>query len=120
MIYSIPRGLIEKLLLKQLMSFFLLTEEETKIVLESVEDALKECETCFLHISNKYYNTIIDGEKNAIFNPYHSVQYMTFLYYLSHIIYKKNQSLLLCDKVYYLNKTLNSVDILYAVGAIVI
>ena len=49
------------------------------------------------------------------FNPYHSVQYMTFLYYLSHDIYKNANAGQLCDKVYYLNKILNSVDLFYAV-----
>ena len=55
------------------------------------------------------------GHKNVRFNPYHSVQYMIFLYYLSHEIYANTQNTILCDKIYYLNKIMNSVDLFYAI-----
>ena len=55
------------------------------------------------------------GHKNVRFNPYHSVQYMIFLYYLSHEIYVNTQNTILCDKIYYLNKIMNSVDLFYAI-----
>lgn len=55
------------------------------------------------------------GAKVCRFNPYHSVQYMTFLYYLSHDIYKNANEGQLCDKIYYLNKILHSVDLFYAI-----
>lgn len=40
---------------------------------------------------------------------------MTFLYYLSHEIYIQANDTVLCDKIYYLNKILNSVDLFYAI-----
>jgi serine O-acetyltransferase len=41
---------------------------------------------------------------------------MIFLYYFSNTIYKEEPTMSeLCDKLYYLNKTLNAVDIFYAV-----
>ena len=49
------------------------------------------------------------------FDPYHSVQYMTFLYYLSHDIYKNANVGQICDKIYYLNKIFHSVDLFYAI-----
>lgn len=49
------------------------------------------------------------------FNPCHSVQYMTFLYYLSHDIYLNANIGQLCDKIYYLNKIFHSVDLFYAI-----
>lgn len=55
------------------------------------------------------------GHKNVRFNPYHSVQYMIFLYYLSHEVYTNTQNSVLCDKIYYLNKIMNSVDLFYAI-----
>lgn len=55
------------------------------------------------------------GAKIAIFNPFHSVQYMIFLYYLSHEIYLREKATELCDKIYYLNKVMNSVDLFYAI-----
>ena len=70
-------------------------------------------ETNFAHSENKYFT--IETEKGRVprFNPYHSVQWMTFLYYLSHNLYLWESNL--CDKVYYLNKIMNSVDLFYAV-----
>jgi serine O-acetyltransferase len=40
---------------------------------------------------------------------------MIFLYFLSNTIYKTGGATSLCDKVYYLNKIMNSVDLLYAI-----
>ena len=40
---------------------------------------------------------------------------MTFLYYLSHDIYKNADAGQLCDKIYYLNKMFHSVDLFYAI-----
>lgn len=40
---------------------------------------------------------------------------MTFLYYLSHDIYMNANIGQLCDKIYYLNKIFNSVDLFYAI-----
>jgi len=41
---------------------------------------------------------------------------MIFLYYLSHDIYIHRESTVLCDKIYYLNKILNCVDLFYAIN----
>ncbi len=40
---------------------------------------------------------------------------MIFLYYLSYDIYIKEKVTDLCDKIYYLNKIFNSVDLFYAI-----
>ena len=40
---------------------------------------------------------------------------MIFLYYMSNELYKRGKSSELCDKVYYLNKIMNSVDLFYAI-----
>lgn len=40
---------------------------------------------------------------------------MIFLYYLSHEIFLREKAIVLCDKIYYLNKVLNSVDLFYAI-----
>lgn len=40
---------------------------------------------------------------------------MIFLYYLSYEIYANTQNSILCDKIYYLNKIMNSVDLFYAI-----
>lgn len=54
-----------------------------------------------------------DGKKVVRFDANHSIQWMTFLYYLSHELYLKGSKL--CDQVYYLNKIMHSVDLFYAI-----
>ena len=115
MVYTIPKEEIFAQLLMQLKSHFVVTEEEAAIIQSHFEYALSACEENFSHADNKYYFVEEEGRKICRFNPYHSVQYMIFLYYLSHGIYKDSNPLMLCDKIYYLNKILHSVDLFYAI-----
>ena len=54
-----------------------------------------------------------DG-KDVHFSPYMSVQWMNFLYRLSHYIYK-NMGGTTADQVYYLNKVMHGNDWFYAI-----
>lgn len=99
----------------QLSTHFLISEDEKKVIEKYLDEVLIRCEKNFSQSPNKYYITIEGGERTACFNPYHSVQYMTFLYYFSNTLYKKVGCSVLCDKIYYLNKILNTVDLFYAV-----
>lgn len=113
--YIITKEDIIKQLFLQLESHFMMTDEEKIVILDIIDYALIDCEENFVHNDNKYYCDEVGGVKEAIFNPYHSVQYMIFLYYLSHEIFNRRQHTIICDKIYYLNKIFHSVDILYAV-----
>ena len=115
MIYTILKEDILKQLLHQLESHFLLSDVERQTVKDRFDVALAACEENFKVNENKYFRQIVGGAETARFNPYHSVQYMIFLYYLSHDIYNNFQQPLLCDKFYYLNKIFHSVDLFYAV-----
>lgn len=115
MVFTIPKEEILAQLLMQLKSHFFISEEEKEIIESRFEYAISACEENFSHSENKYYFTELGGAKMCRFNPYHSVQYMTFLYYLSHDIYLNANIGQLCDKIYYLNKILHSVDLLYAI-----
>lgn len=115
MVFTIPKEEILAQLLMQLKSHFFISEEEKSIIEERFDYAIAACEENFSHSLNKYYFTEVGGAKMCRFNPYHSVQYMTFLYYLSHDIYKNANSGQLCDKLYYLNKIFHSVDLFYAI-----
>lgn len=115
MTYTILKEDILKQLLHQLESHFLLSDVERQTVKDRFDVALAACEENFKVNENKYFRQIVGGAETARFNPYHSVQYMIFLYYLSHDIYKNFQQPLLCDKIYYLNKIFHSVDLFYAV-----
>ena len=82
-------------------------------MLEShLDKALERMERCFQGVDNKYFKTE-SGEVQ--FNPFHSVQYMTFLYTLANELYRNGMSLTLSDKLYYLNKTMNGLDMFYAI-----
>lgn len=71
---------------------------------EAFERALARLENCFRHIINPYYS---DEDRNAYFSHLHSDQYAHFLYYLSNSLWELSQNKLLCDKLIFLNKTLN-------------
>lgn len=116
MILEIPKEDIVQQLLRQLQAHFLLSADEEAAIGKYVDKVLARCENNFLSSNNKYFTRIMGGVKTAYFNPYHSVQYMIFLYYLSHEMYVNGESTTLCDKVYYLNKVLNGVDLFYAIN----
>ncbi len=115
MIFTIPKEEILAQLLIQLKSHFFISEEEKCVIEERFENAIIACEENFSHSDNKYFFVEEGGTKYCRFNPYHSVQYMIFLYYLSHDIFINTNQGQLCDKVYYLNKILHSVDLFYAI-----
>ena len=112
MILEIPRDEILNLLYKQLNSFFSCSENEKSILNTYLDRTLVRCEVCFLGINNKYWTLLRGGVK---FNPFHSIQYMTFLYFLANEIYRNTGTSQLTDKLYYLNKLLNGLDMYYAI-----
>lgn len=111
MIFEIPQQEILSLTIKQLDSMFVATEQDKTLITQCFNQTIEKCEKCFAQSPNKYYNR--NGV--AYFNPYHSVQYMTYLYYFANIIYKKEGATITCDKLYYLNKALNGIDLFYTV-----
>lgn len=95
-------------LIRQLESFFLLSEGEKMMLFDVFENVLSRCRSAF-EGDGKYMGEIPQ------FSPYHSVKYMIFLYVYSNELFKVYGRVVLCDKVYYLNKIMNSVDIFYEV-----
>lgn len=96
------------IVLHQLQQFFLLSEEEKNVIKEReyIQQAEKLAVNSLKGFASKYF-------KNEI-NPFNGVQYCNFLYWLSFIAYKDEQRNI-ADKVYYLNKMLNAVDLYYEV-----
>ncbi len=97
-------------LLLQLRNNFALTDaEETILSTANVcRDAYSCSITCFCNGNYKYF------DKNEGLPPFNSVMYCNYLYWVSHLLYK-NGLCEVADKVYYLNKMLNSVDLFYAI-----
>ena len=115
MILTTTKETILALLKKQLDSCFIISEQENRIINTHIDEVLVACEANFTHSTNKYFSVENNGIISAKFSPYLSVQWMIFLYYMSHIIYKTKFSGELCDKIYYLNKIMHSVDLFYAI-----
>ena len=108
----IPRTQILENLFRQINSFFSCSEDEFHVIDKYLDRALERAEKCFQGIDNKYWRISLDEVK---FNPFHSVQYMTFLYFLANELYCNGCSSMLSDKLYYLNKTMNGLDMYYAI-----
>jgi serine O-acetyltransferase len=86
-------------------------ERDGPILEEQVPVALEATEWCLSHSRNKYYR--FDGE--LIFTPFHTGENTIFLYHLSRGIGVNNGLRDLADRVYYLNKILNGVDMYHEV-----
>ena len=110
MITSVPQSDIPAILIHQLESFFPISVEEKECIIEKLGGALFRIEKCFSPTPNKYYHS--NGE--TYFNPFHSGQYTVFLYFYSREVFLSGNSIL-ADKIYYLNKIMNSCDLFYEV-----
>lgn len=76
-----------------------------------IDKALEKSEFCFSHIKNKYYFKT----DQVYFSPFHTGQYTIFLYYLSNLVFTLYDHSGLAERIYFLNKILNSVELYYEV-----
>lgn len=110
---DIGKRSITDLVARQLDSLFFLDDGDREVLARVMPDVLVRIERCFSHATNKYYRR--DGE--VYFSPWHSGQYTIFLYLLANTLFaadrQANRSL--ADKVYYLNRALNGLDLYYEV-----
>ncbi len=112
MLLELPLTDLNALVARQLRSLFTFDEAvEAEHLAAGMDAALARCEYCFAQTSNKYFRR---GEE-VYFNPFHSGQYCIFLYYLARAVHLAHPESTLADRLYYLNKSLNSVDLLYDV-----
>lgn len=83
--------------------------DSLKLESSDVTRALDAFWRCNKQICLKYYETQLSIE-----DFYHTDKYATFLYFLSHSLYKADKAKL-ATKVYYLNKILHGIDIYYEI-----
>jgi serine O-acetyltransferase len=93
-------------------NFGSLNKYEIDLLEGCIIGALPFLERCFNSNRNKYYR---NSDGYLVFNPYHSAQYTIFLYYLSHLSWKKDPDCDLPAKIYYLNKLMNGCDLFYEI-----
>jgi len=76
------------------------------IMARHIDEALMRLERCI--------NAVVMWRMNE-FDYLHSSQYTIFLYYLSNTIWKHEKQQRLCNKLFYLNKALNGIDLFYEI-----
>ncbi len=101
---------VEDTLLHQLHSYWSQVDDE--LVLSVIPIVMNKIWKNYEGMPNR---RIFDG-KDVHFIPYMSVQWMNFLYRVSHEIYKKKGGCSTADQVYYLNKIMHSNDWFYAIN----
>lgn len=101
-------NILFEVLVKQLNNNFLLTSSEENIIKSVISDAADKTKTSLSAFNNKYYTGDI--------NPYNSVMYCIFLYWLSKTCKNFDPAAVLSDKIYYLNKMMNAVDLFYEIN----
>jgi len=67
--------------------------------------ALERLENCFKEITFSSYSNEFG---QTYFSHLHADQYATFLYYFSNTLWNQSQNKPVCDKIMYLNRTLNN------------
>lgn len=99
-----------KVTINQLTNMFMLSDEEKSVILNYSKYYFDQTVECLVKSKNKYYvNVLEDG-----INPYHANSYCVFLYWMSRFFSENNRKDI-ADKIYYLNKQLNSVDLYHEV-----
>lgn len=94
----------------QLRNNFRLSDEENDFILNSSTEYFEKTINCLTQSKNKYYSNV---EKEGL-NPFHANTYCVFLYWMSRHFSEAGQKNI-ADKVYYLNKMLNSVDLYHEI-----
>lgn len=112
MVISPSVEVLKELIKHQVNNLFMLNNIEADVLTVSLPRALAKTEYCFSFSQNKYYKK--DG--NVAFSIYHSGQYCVFLYFMARQIFLDFPKMReLADKLYFLNKTLNGLDLYYEV-----
>lgn len=120
MIFEIPKDSVRDMLIRQISNFFPISNNEKELIDKNFDGVIFRLEKNFIASTNKYYSR----EGVPYFNPFHSGQWSIFLYYMSNSIsmieneefkvVKTNK--FLADKVYYLNKIMNGVDLFHEIS----
>jgi serine O-acetyltransferase len=110
MILSLEKSILAKYVQDQLRHFFPDDVQGTSIN-KHIDEVLGKVEHCFSAVHDRYFR----NKSQTFFNHLNSDQYAMFLYILSNTLHKHEEDPRLCEKVFYLNKALNGIDVFYSV-----
>ncbi|MBP1965818.1 serine acetyltransferase [Paenibacillus aceris] len=74
-----------------------------------MDKALDRTAFCFKHVTLPAYNK----NGSPFLNHLHSDQYAVFLWFLSNTIWKESQNEIVANKLFYLNKALHGISVMY-------
>ncbi len=105
-----------QMLIREIESFFLISDKEKGLLYCYLPQCLERIETSFSYNTNKYYHK--DGGV-TYFDALHSCQWFMFVYTLANTIWHAKEDIIIrrsiCDKLYGLSKILSSCDLYYEV-----
>lgn len=109
---SLTPEALEEYILKLCAGYFPDNYEPKYSITPLVKLALERTEYCFSRIHRKYFNH--DGVTN--FNHLNSDHMSMFTYFIGNTIWKETSETLLPEKLFYLNKVMNGIDLYYSVS----
>ncbi len=80
-------------------------------IAQRIDVVIDRVNFCFSAVHNRYFQ--VDGQ--TCFNHLNSDQYAMFLYFLANTLFREQADIWLCEKLFYLNKLLNGIDVYYEV-----
>ena len=112
MYMSLEKNDLIQYILNQLKGFFPDSSPVNRVEIDRrIDLVFDRVNICFSAVQSRYFQ--VDGQTR--FNHLHSDQYAMFLYFLANTLYKEQADTHLCEKLFYLNKLLNGIDVFYEV-----
>lgn len=96
---------------KQISNIFI---ENVYLDIDSIDQAISKTRVALSKSNNKYIS-VLEDNKSIPFSVFNTVHYSMFLYFLSNVLFEKDMNGTRAEKIYYLNKTLNCLDIFYEI-----
>jgi len=84
---------------------------DSAVIEKYIDDVIERVACCFSAVHDRYFKK----GSQTYFNHLNSDHYAMFLYFLSNTLYRNNEDERLCEKIFYLNKALHSIDVFYKV-----
>ena len=93
------------------LNFFFPDKNEVNLTshINLVKLALDKIENCYKKVTLKHYN----NDNNVYFNHLYSDHYVMYIWYLANTFWKETGDKNICNKLYYLNKTLHAFDCMF-------
>ena len=79
-----------------------------------IENAIQHTQKCIMGFRLNIHREDDNSNEEIVIHPFYSIEYTIFLYWMSREFYRK-ENIVMATWIYYLNKTLNCVELFYEV-----